>query len=293
MPKISKIVSLLLMLTTFTQLNCMNRLFRSLQGLRTAFSSLPRLSVNSLARASIFNSTRFISAMQCKKTTLFFHNSSQHTTYAWYFTHTWNKFFAKANDPVKFEKELRDAINKDDIQAVKQVIKRDQKLLQQNDNLSVRAKHSVPYLIQASEHGNTQIIDALLLICKSEINLMFENPLVRFDRTRRLPSADHDYVTPLSMAVQHHNYQAALTLLKNGANPNMFTGDLKYPTVLARAAIKYHDIEMVKLLLEHGALVECHGQNILMLAKNRFVDHDGKYEQPILDLLETYYLKQI
>ena len=225
-------ICVVLLISSTLLLNCSNRFFRSFQLPKNTFS----LAFQMHCRSLTLNSLKPTFSLRPTRLPLIkaFSYSVPRSSY---FTQAWSRFFVKANDPIRFEKELRDAINKDNVQAVKQVIKRDQKLLQQNDSSSVRADRSVPYLIQAAEHGNTQIIDALLLICKSEINLMFENPLVRFDRTRRLPSADHDYVTPLSMAVQHHNYQAALTLLKNGANPNMFTGDLKYPTVLALSLI--------------------------------------------------------
>ncbi len=289
----SKLIAMLLICITGTQLTCMNRLFRPLKVQqatfqRAAFSMPHQLTASSLARSSIFNKIDFMTVVPRTNTPSFFHKPIQHTARASFFTRISNKFFRKANDPAQFEKDVRNAITENKIEQLNDVMSLDQELLKGNRSTFVRAPRSVSYLIQASEYGNKEITNALLAHCKEEINERYENLVVGVDGSRRLSYADHVFVTPLSVAVQHHHHDLMLKLLEHKADPNIYSGDPRYPTVLAKAAIKYQDLQVVKALLEHGALVECHGYNILTMAKNRFTDHYGIYEKPILDLLKTH-----
>lgn len=64
--------------------------------------------------------------------------------------------------------------------------------------------------------------------------------------------------TPLHYAVEKNNYELAIMLLDNGANPTL--GDKRGLTVLHYAA-RFGFIEIVKLLLKYGADINLRDSN--------------------------------
>ena len=102
-------------------------------------------------------------------------------------------------------------------------------------------------------------------------------------RTKKLDSIDDFGETPLFSALRANNFDAASALLNGGASANIANSDLRTPLHMAAANV-HQNVDLVQLLLDHGACVNVtdrYGHTPLVLSlRDSFFNHRSNFSVP-------------